>query len=207
MKKNIKNFIKGIYAGIMIGIGGTIYLSMSSKVLGAIFFSIGLMMICIFNMNLYTGKIGYIINNKKSYLLELLLSLLGNFIGTYLVAFLIRNTRYAYLSETAREISMIKINDSIISILILAIFCGILMFLAVDNYKKNKSDFAMYLVIFMCVIVFILSGFEHCIANMFYFSLGSVWTTKSLWYILIMIIGNSIGAILINYYKTKIDID
>ncbi len=77
MKKNIKNFIKGIYAGIMIGIGGTIYLSMSSKVLGAIFFSIGLMMICIFNMNLYTGKIGYIINNKKSYLLELLLSLLG----------------------------------------------------------------------------------------------------------------------------------
>lgn len=79
MKKNIKNFIKGIYAGIMIGIGGTIYLSMSSKVLGAIFFSIGLMMICIFNMNLYTGKIGYIINNKKSYLLELLLSLLGNF--------------------------------------------------------------------------------------------------------------------------------
>lgn len=207
MKKNIKNFIKGIYAGIMIGIGGTIYLSMSSKVLGAIFFSIGLMMICIFNMNLYTGKIGYIINNKKSYLLELLLSLLGNFIGTYLVAFLIRNTRYAYLSETAREISMIKINDSIISILILAIFCGILMFLAVDNYKKNKSDFAKYLGIFMCVIVFILSGFEHCIANMFYFSLGSVWTTKSLWYILIMIIGNSIGAILINYYKTKIDID
>ena len=207
MKKNIKNFIKGIYAGIMIGIGGTIYLSMSLKVLGAIFFSIGLMMICIFNMNLYTGKIGYIINNKKSYLLELLLSLLGNFIGTYLVAFLIRNTRYAYLSETAREISMIKINDSIISILILAIFCGILMFLAVDNYKKNKSDFAKYLGIFMCVIVFILSGFEHCIANMFYFSLGSVWTTKSLWYILIMIIGNSIGAILINYYKTKIDID
>ncbi len=207
MKKNIKNFIKGIYAGIMIGIGGTIYLSMSSKVLGAIFFSIGLMMICIFNMNLYTGKIGYIINNKKSYLLELLLSLLGNFIGTYLVAFLIRNTRYAYLSETAREISMIKINDSIISILILAIFCGILMFLAVDNYKKNKSDFAKYLGIFMCVIVFILSGFEHCIANMFYFSLGSVWSTKSLWYILIMIIGNSIGAILINYYKTKIDID
>ena len=179
MKKNIKNFIKGIYAGIMIGIGGTIYLSMSSKVLGAIFFSIGLMMICIFNMNLYTGKIGYIINN----------------------------TRYAYLSETAREISMIKINDSIISILILAMFCGILMFLAVDNYKKNKSDFAKYLGIFMCVIVFILSGFEHCIANMFYFSLASLWSTKSLWYILIMIIGNSIGAILINYYKTKIDID
>lgn len=207
MKKNIKNFIKGIYAGIMIGIGGTIYLSMSSKVLGAIFFSIGLMMICIFNMNLYTGKIGYIINNKKSYLLELLLSLLGNFIGTYLVAFLIRNTRYAYLSETAREISMIKINDSIISILILAIFCGILMFLAVDNYKKNKSDFAKYLGIFMCVIVFILSGFEHCIANMFYFSLASLWSTKSLWYIIIMIMGNSIGAILINYYKTKIDID
>lgn len=207
MKKNIKNFIKGIYAGIMIGIGGTIYLSMSSKVLGAIFFSIGLMMICIFNMNLYTGKIGYIINNKKSYLLELLLSLLGNFIGTYLVTFLINNTRYAYLSETAREISMIKINDSIISILILAMFCGILMFLAVDNYKKNKSDFAKYLGIFMCVIVFILSGFEHCIANMFYFSLASLWSTKSLWYILIMIIGNSIGAILINYYKTKIDID
>ena len=204
MKKNIKNFIKGIYAGIMIGIGGTIYLSMSSKVLGAIFFSIGLMMICIFNMNLYTGKIGYIINNKKSYLLELLLSLLGNFIGTYLVAFATLNSRINNISEKARILSDIKLNDSVISILILSIFCGILMYIAVNSYKTSKDVFGRYIPIFMCVIVFILCGFEHCVANMFYFSVARSWSFKTILYTFVMILGNSIGSILIALYDRYI---
>lgn len=203
MKEVIKDLVKGIYAGVMIGIGGTIYLSLDNKILGAFFFAIGLMSICIFGMNLYTGKIGYLLSNKKKYLVVLLMSIIGNFIGTYLVSFLISKTRFNVISSKAYEISMIKINDSLLSILILAFFCGILMYIAVDNFKNSASNISKYLGIFMCVIVFILCGFEHCVANMFYFSMGAAWSMKALLSMIVMIIGNSLGSIMMNLYNTK----
>ena len=43
-------------------------------------------------------------------------------------------------------------------------------------------------------MIFILSGFEHSIANMFYFNLTGQYDLKSLGYILAMLLGNGIGA-------------
>ena len=63
--------IKGVYAGIMIGIGGIAFLSLENKIAGSFFFSLGLLTVCMYGMNLYTGKIGYILNNKINYLYEL----------------------------------------------------------------------------------------------------------------------------------------
>ena len=63
-KKYLGYFIKGIYAGLMIGIGGVAYLSVKNPVAGSFFFSIGLLTICMYGMNLYTGKIGYVLVNK-----------------------------------------------------------------------------------------------------------------------------------------------
>lgn len=204
MKKYINYFIKGVYAGIMIAIGGIIFLSLDSKVLGSIFFSIGLLTVCMFGMNLFTGKVGYVINNKINYIIELLLSFIGNFVGTFLVSYAILNTRFNVLSEKAIAISQIKLNDSILSILILAFFCGILMYIAVNSYKTCKDNVGKYICIFMGVIVFILSGFEHCVANMFYFSLAEVWSIKTLLYTLIMVIGNSMGSIFIALFDKYI---
>ena len=62
-------FIKGTYAGILIGIGGTVYLSVQNNVAGSFLFSIGLLTICMYQMNLYTGKVGYVLVNKISYLI------------------------------------------------------------------------------------------------------------------------------------------
>ena len=56
----------------------------------------------------------------------------------------------------------------------------------------------------MCVIVFILCGFEHCIANMFYFSVARSWSFKTILYTFVMILGNSIGSILIALYDRYI---
>ncbi len=179
LKKNINILFKGIYAGMMIGIGGTVYLSISNSIIGAIFFSVGLLTICIYKMNLYTGMIGYIIENKLNYIVTLLLTLIGNFIGTMITSLLVLNTRIANLSVRAKEISSIKINDNYLSIFILSIFCGMLMYIAVNTFKKEKDSIVRYLAIFICVIVFILSGFEHCIANMYYISLAKLWSLKA----------------------------
>ncbi len=201
IKENINILIKGIYAGIMIGIGGTIYLSVSNPVIGSIFFAIGLLTICVYKMNLYTGMIGYILENNLRYLKTLTFTLLGNFIGTIITAYLILNTRIANISIRAKEISMVKIDDNYISIFILSIFCGILMYIAVNNFKKSEDIIIKYLSIFICVIVFILCGFEHCIANMHYISLAKMWSLKAILTMIFMIVGNSFGSILIAIFN------
>ena len=198
MKYNIEILIKSILAGIMIGIGGTIYLSLDNKIVGSILFAIGLFIIVVYSFNLYTGKIGYLINNfNKKYIRELIITLIGNFIGTLFVGFILKYTRiYIMISEKAKTLADIKLNDTLISILILSFFCGILMYLAVNTYKEAK-DIGKYLAVFLGVIVFILCGFEHCIANMYYFSVSSTWSLNTLLYLLVMILGNSLGGILI----------
>lgn len=204
LKKNINILFKGIYAGMMIGIGGTVYLSISNSIIGAMFFSVGLLTICIYKMNLYTGMIGYIIENKLNYIVTLLLTLIGNFIGTMITSLLVLNTRIANISVRAKEISAIKINDNYLSIFILSFFCGMLMYIAVNTFKKEKDSIVRYLAIFICVIVFILSGFEHCIANMYYISLAKLWSLKAVLSMLIMILGNSVGSIFIAIFNNKI---
>ena len=54
--KWLKTFVGGILAGISIAIGGTVFLSLDNKVLGALFFTVGLFAVCTFGFNLYTGK-------------------------------------------------------------------------------------------------------------------------------------------------------
>ena len=122
IKESISILLKGIYAGIMIGIGGTIYLSVSNQVVGAILFAIGLLTICVYKMNLYTGMIGYILENKLGYLKTLTFTLLGNLLGTIITALLILNTRISNISIRAREMAIIKISDNYLSIFILSIF-------------------------------------------------------------------------------------
>lgn len=204
MKKKLKKYVdylvKGIYAGFMIGIGAIAFLSLENKVLGSFFFSIGLLTICMYAMNLYTGKIGYVLINKIDYIYELLLGLLGNFIGTFIIGKSILLTRVSNISEKALTLVNIKLNDNLLSIFILSVFCGILMYIAVNNYKKVNTEIGKYIGIFMCVMTFILCGFEHCIANMAYITIANAWSWKALLYVLIMILGNSFGAILIAYF-------
>ncbi len=197
MKDNLKILLRACLAGVMISIGGTIFLTLENKALGAFLFSIGLFMICVNGYNLYTGKIGYIIDNKMKYVIELLLTLLGNIIGTVSCGYLLFLTRVGEtLREKASIICTVKLNDNLLSIFVLSIFCGILMYLAVDLYKKI-NDFGKYLGIFLCVTVFILAGFEHCVANMYYFSMANMWSWKTVLYVFIMVLGNSTGSILL----------
>lgn len=203
IKKYFDYFLKGIYAGIMIAIGGIAYIAVDNKIAGSFLFSIGLLTICMYGLNLYTGKIGYILINKINYLFELLLSLLGNFIGTFLVGNIMRYTRYENYVEIAKNLVEIKINDNLISIFILSIFCGIMMYIAVNNFKHAKDLISKYIGIFMCVMVFILCGFEHCVANMFYFSLANIWNVNVFLYLIIMVLGNSLGSIVIAMYYNR----
>ena len=136
----IKNLILSIYSGLCIGLGGTAFLSCDNKVLGSFLFGLGLFTILNFGFNLFTGKVGYFVNNKPSYWGFLGIVWLGNFIGTFLFARMIALTRYgATLQDKANALCLVKDGDSIVSLLILGIFCGMLMFIAADGFKSIEN--------------------------------------------------------------------
>lgn len=199
MKENGRIFLKAAAAGITIGIGGAVYLTLENRVIGAVLFGVGLYTIVLNGLFLYTGKVGYLISakDKKAYILQLIFTWLGNFAGTALAAAAISATRIRNLRRTAEVICKTKLADTPHSILILAVFCGILMYVAVDGFREKGNP----LILFFCVTVFILCGFEHCIANMFYFSLAGAWSLRAIIYLLLMTLGNSVGGILLPLVK------
>ncbi len=152
-------------------------------------------------MQLFTGKIGYLIFQKPVYLIELGITWLGNLVGTYILAWMVRNTRlYEGVADRVLGVSSLKLGDSFLSIFLLAILCGLLMFIAVDLYRNLQGSMLKCIAVFVPVMVFILSGFEHVIANMFYFSLANVWDGHTLVSVIVMTIGNSVGGLLIPAY-------
>lgn len=182
---------KSIIGGFLIGFGGTVYLNMDNKIVAAFLFGLGLFTIINFELNLYTGKIGYL---SKENWMDVLLTLVGNFLGTNLFACLVLQTRLAgKLKESVAPAVELKLSDNLLSTFILAIFCGILMSIAVGTFKKLPNVLGT-LAVFLCVAVFILAGFEHCVANMFFFAL-STSPADYLLKLLVAITGNSLGGI------------
>lgn len=183
--------INAILAGIFIGIGGTVYLSCETKFVGAVFFSIALLSICMMDLYLFTGKIGYITDKfKKSEIASVLTGLVGNGIGTFLAGLVIRYIRPELIEKSAAMCEA-KAQQSFLQIFISGIMCGILMYTAVQIYKtKNTSQG-----IFFCVPVFILCGFEHSIADMFYFFLAGRSFLTTMLFIAIVALGNTLGGI------------
>ncbi|MCI8703870.1 MAG: formate/nitrite transporter family protein [Anaerotignum sp.] len=196
-----RQFVSAVLAGMMIGMGGTVYLSQTNSVVGSFLFAVGLFTVVVFQLHLFTGKIGYLPFQNLTYLTELLITWIGNLVGTFLTATMVRNSRiYEGMAERVEQIAAVKLNDDFLSIFLLAIFCGMLMFIAVDCFKTQKGSTLQFIGVFVPVMVFILSGFEHVIANMFYFSLSASWSGHCFASVLVMTLGNSIGGMLIPLY-------
>lgn len=208
VKKPLSQFVNAVIGGMMIGIGGCVSLSCDNKYVGAALFSLGLFAIIQFGFGLYTGKIGYVPLRKPVYLLECLFTLLGNALGTFIDAILLRQTRIsAAIAEKAAASVAVKTGDNLLSAFILAVFCGLLMFTAVENARlSNAAGGHVEKVIgtMLCIMVFILCGFNHCIADMFYiFLTGSLSSAAA--YLPIVILGNSVGGMLIPLLKMLTD--
>ncbi|WP_400232346.1 formate/nitrite transporter family protein [Methanomethylophilus alvi] len=193
----MKCFLRAILAGIAIGLGGCIFMGMVTseyKWVGAILFSIGLFTVFTFRLDLYTGKVGYAVENKPSYLVDLVVIIFGNFVGALIIGQMIP-------MPEAAEVLIVdaKLGGDIDwwRVFCKGVFCGMLMFIAADYYKTQKK----YLATFVCVPVFILAGFEHSIADMFYFCASGTFTLDAFLFILVVIVGNAVGGILIPLCK------
>lgn len=202
INKFFKLFIPSILAGISISLAGFIFLSVDNKYLGSVLFTLGLFLVCTRSYNLYTGKVCYCktIQNIK----DLLIIILGNFIGTNIIGLLLRCTRYATsLTTKANSIIDIKLSDNLLSLFILAIICNVFIFVAVDGYKKSKDNVSKYLSLFFGVIGFVITGTEHVVADMFYFAVAGNYTSKAFLVLLIVFLGNTVGGRLYSLIEEK----
>lgn len=189
----LSTFISGISAGVLIAIGGTVFLSCDSRYAGALLFAVALLCICWKGYYLFTGKIGYVTEDHSAEnVLRLVVGLAANLLTTLLLGLLLR---YALpnIGLTAEGLCAAKLQQSFLQTLIRASFCGILMYLAVSVYREQKT----VLGIVFCIPVFILSGFEHSIADMFYFGAAGKMSFSVIGFIAAVVLGNTLGSVLL----------
>lgn len=214
INKWLSFIIDGILSGFTLGVGGMVSFSSDNRYVGAFLFSLGLFTIVQFRYGLFTGKVGYIVNREPAYILEVLVTLIANGIGTLFAALLLRQTRFFTSPVTGMEQTIEervsaavdgKIHDDPLSIFVLALFCGMLMFTAVEINRqcRAKGNFvgALFGVVFP-VVVFIICGFNHCVADMFYyFFCGCPDVPAAVLYFTLAILGNAAGGMLIPALK------
>lgn len=157
-----------LLAGIMISLGCMVYLTIGQPI-GPFLFAFGLMSVLALNLELFTGKAGLLATQQITPY-KLLEIWCGNFCGAIMTAITILFTPTGIkLTTAAQPIIETRIGNGLITNLIYGIFCGMLMYLAVSTYQKMKSQ-PIYAI--MPVALFIFCGFNHCVADMFYITVG-----------------------------------
>ena len=205
--KYLKVLLFGIYAGLAIGLGSLVFTVVSAylnntggMIFASALFSIGLILVCTLGLQLYTGKVGVVFDSReqlKENAINLPIMLAGNAIGAFGLG-IICHFVFMNIPEVADRIfaiSLGKTNST--TVFLQGIFCGALVYIAV-YFFKNLQNWAMKIIgIITAVTLFVYCGFQHCIANMFYFGMAFNWNIDMFWNLLIVILTNSIGALLI----------
>ena len=199
----MKTLRSSILSGIAIAIAGWGYL-VSTNVVGAVFFSFGLLTVVQYKLSLYTGTAGFISfrddENRLcilSSVVTLLLVLFGNIIGCLLVALLTRLSPMD-LAASAQHILEGRLEIGPLRAGFLAIGCGVIMTTVVTGARAGKP-----LILLFGVPLFILCGFPHCVADAFYY-LAVPWEYTSAHFVEILVLypclvlGNFVGC---NLYR------
>lgn len=185
-----KTFSSSILAGICIAFGGIAFLKVGGLA-GSILFTFGLLTVVHYKMKLFTGTAGFFENKKDLY--NLFLILFGNIVGTSIVA-LLANIAMPTLVPAAREILANRMDNTILSTIILGAGCGFVMTTAVTFGREDK-----FLPLLFGVPLFIMCGFLHSIADAFYYAVAyASLTVKVIPIYISIVIGNFIGC---NLYR------
>jgi formate/nitrite transporter FocA (FNT family) len=174
--------MKSVLASILIGFGVAVLLFLGNP-LGPILFAFGLMGVCYLQADLYTGKAGYYWKDKKANLATILVL---NLAAGYIFGLLL-----GYSSPQLIPVALEKIAgwDFSMAFFIRSIFCGMIMYICVDIFKRGS-----YIGILYGVPLFIFCGFQHCIANIIVLGVAQSWS----WTLILAIIGNLVGSMIIN---------
>ena len=212
-----KMLLLSVLAGVFIalaGVGATIAGAVVNKFAGACVFPAGLAMVVIAGSELFTGDNLMIVSllDKKITLGKMLLVLLvvyaGNFIGALLVASLaglggtLGSVREAVVSAAVSKASM-----GFGPAFVRGVLCNFLVCVAVWMAAAAKEPVGKIVGVFFPIMLFVLCGYEHCVANMYYLPAGILtaaqygmaaeglgWGSALLGNLLPVTLGNMVGG-------------
>ncbi|MBY7867017.1 formate transporter FocA [Vibrio fluvialis] len=204
-KPAYKSFLLAISAGIHIGIAFVFYTVVTTgahdmpygvtKLLGGLAFSLGLILVVITGGELFTSTVLTLVakaSGKISWMQLVknwIVVYFGNMAGSILLVIIMLSTKQymedgGQLGLNAMAISQHKLHHTFIQAFSLGLMCNILVCLAVWMTFSARSLTDKVMVMILPVAMFVSSGFEHCIANMFqvpmaigikYFAPESFW--------------------------------
>ena len=186
-----KLILLGIAAGFFIGIGaeasslamhGISNVGLARTVAGAVF-PIGLMLIVLLGGELFTGNclISMAVYDKRTKLKGMIRNLtivyISNFIGAALMAWMINNCGQLNFSDGGAgaftiKVALGKVGIDPMQAIVSGILCNVLVCLAIFMAATAKDVAGKCIAIFFPIFVFVISGFEHCVANMYYIPAG-----------------------------------
>ena len=186
--KKLELINKSIGAAFLISLGNYALLKLGNPI-GPFIFAFGLLGVCYLGKNLFTCKCGFVIEDKIKFW-DLMIILIVNLIAGYLFGLL-----YSYADCELIDVAIMKVNSWSFSLpfFIKAFLCGTIMYLAVKMYREKTPLGIIY-----GIPLFILCGFQHCIANVI--TLGVARTCD--WSLVLAVIGNFAGSLFI-WYITK----
>lgn len=217
-KSTLKYFSRAIMAGIFIMLATILSYTVGSilssnypeyaKISGAALFCFAIIAVVFFGGELFTGNnmvmfIGYL--KKKVSLKDTLkiwiYSFIGNLIGIVILSYMFVESG-ANLESIKSYIEPIvygKLNLSISQMVFRGILCNLSVCLAVYSGIRLKSEAGKIILMFLCVFTFVVSSFEHSIANLAifsiaFFSLGELPIVPLLNNIFWVVIGNILGG-------------
>lgn len=187
----LRLILLGIFAGMFIAGGASSSslamhaisnVGLARLVAGAIF-PVGLMMIVLVGGELFTGDCLMIMGcmhgrfSVLSMVKVLVIVFVSNLIGSVLFALLVSlSGQYNYtnglLGAFTIKVAMGKVNLSFASAFISGILCNVFVCIAVLMAGAAKDISGKILAIFFPILAFVVSGYEHCVANMYYIPAG-----------------------------------
>ncbi len=187
----MNQFVLGVLAGAFIAFGAqaanmashTIVNVSIGRLIGGLIFPVGLMFVLLAGAELFTGNCLMImaLAERKITVLQLLRSWIvvyfGNLSGGILIAFLISwsgqlNYSGGLLGGFTIKAAAGKVNLSFMNAFVLGVLCNWVVCLAVWISFGAKEGISKIFCAFFPICMFVASGFEHSIANMYYIPAG-----------------------------------
>lgn len=201
-----QKIVSGVMAGFSISFGAAAFLLTQSVPLGALFFSIGILMVANFNAMLVTRVIPLLAYENGYTVWDALLAYVTNAAGAALGALaLFVSRQWNAVAARVQSVVTTKCEDSFLSLFVLGILCAALVAYGVLSFKKhsdNKVAAMLYLMFF--ITVFVACGFDHIVANMVYYAaylFGFGWCKGFAVSLLAATLGNVVGGAGVGYIQ------
>jgi formate transporter len=191
--KPVKSFLLGLTAGGYIALGFVFYITSqvgaadmpwgAAKVLGGLVFATGLVLVVLTGAELFTSSTLTLTARASGrltwgqMLTNWVVVYISNFLGALTIVALVYLGGTWHKAEggwgaVVLETALTKVHHTFLEAFVLGILCNLLVCLGVWAAYSGRTTTDKVLAVTMPIALFVATGFEHCVANMFMLPLG-----------------------------------